>query len=1013
MRENIIRFCSDFGGIHMRHFHARFLAAALTLSLALSTWASASVALGDAIHVSSVTLGEGTDLTRQVFWSNTYSDLRQERYFTYTPNTGVFPKIAYGSSVLSENTLSAMAASLQSEGYRTLGGVNGDFYVVATGEPLGVIVDEGRLVSSASYLNAVGFRADGTAFIGKPQLSVTATFRDHPLIVADVNKIRSDTDGYDLLTNDFGTTTQNTSSGVDVILSPQPQVDGSASQTELTIGGSVTCTVDQVLQSTGSVSIPEGKMVLTINNKCNAWLVSELAALQPGDTVKLDVSSPDSRWDDAVTAVGAMYRLITDGVVSGDLDNTANPRTAIGIKANGQVVIYAIDGRQSGWSIGATLTQVAKRMAELGCVDAVGMDGGGSTTLGATLPGGSFQVLNSPSDGVQRKVSNGLFLVSTQKATGTLGSFYVTPYDNLVLAGTQMQMFSTALDTAYYPMSYNGTVTWAVTNGDGSVTPDGLFTAGSSAGTTHVTASAGNAAGTADITVVKTPDSVSIRRQSTGTVLSSLSLSPGDQYDLSATAVYKSLALKAQDSCFTWSADPAVGTITQDGVLTAADKSGTGKVTVSAGGRSASITVSVAGHIKQLEGFETGVSSLTGSASLQVQAETGADLVRFGSQSARLDYDVSGGIASAAANLPIASGERWLSLWVYGDGSGNALTATVKSSSGGSSVLSLTGLNFTGWKQVRVTLPSDVSALTALNVVYAGGGSPASGTLHLDQFTTSNEDITDLTAPAVSLSRSGAALTATVTDNADQSFDRSAISLAVDGKPVSFTWNTAGKLSATLSVSDGKMHRITVTAMDQSGNLGRASDTVAASESGAVFADMKSHWASPYTTYLYEQGVVSGTTAGSALDFMPDQNITRGDFALMVTRWMGLDGSKYSKVSLPFADAQGIPAWDLNAIKAMYQLGIMKGSSENGTLLCRSKDTITRAEAMTLLGRIQKKGYSRTDLRFTDAASVPAWALPYVQTLAYQGVIGGYNGYLRPDDSLTRCEVAKMLVTMW
>ncbi len=44
--------------------------------------------------------------------------------------------------------------------------------------------------------------------------------------------------------------------------------------------------------------------------------------------------------------------------------------------------MYTIDGRQSGYSIGATLTQVAERMVELGCVTALSLDGGGSTAIG-------------------------------------------------------------------------------------------------------------------------------------------------------------------------------------------------------------------------------------------------------------------------------------------------------------------------------------------------------------------------------------------------------------------------------------------------------------------------------------------------------------------------------------------------------------------------------------------------------------------------------------------------------
>ena len=105
------------------------------------------------------------------------------------------------------------------------------------------------------------------------------------------------------------------------------------------------------------------------------------------------------------------------------------------------MIFYAIDGHQSGYSVGATLTQVAQRLIELGCVDAVGLDGGGSTTIGATMPGNSsMEILNVPSGGSQRAVTNGIFLVSDLKPTGTLDHFYVTPYDSIVLPGAQVSL---------------------------------------------------------------------------------------------------------------------------------------------------------------------------------------------------------------------------------------------------------------------------------------------------------------------------------------------------------------------------------------------------------------------------------------------------------------------------------------------------------------------------------------------------------------------------------------------
>ena len=178
------------------------------------------------------------------------------------------------------------------------------------------------------------------------------------------------------------------------------------------------------------------------------------------------------------------------------------------------------------------------------------------------------------------------------------------------------------------------------------------------------------------------------------------------------------------------------------------------------------------------------------------------------------------------------------------------------------------------------------------------------------------------------------------------------------------------------------------------------------------FLDMTGHWASAYTTYLYDSGVVQGVAAQGGFLFQPDQNITRGEFALMVARWMGLDLSAYAGVELPFADLDTIPAWCLDAMKAMYAEGILQGSLDNGVLMGRATASISRAEAMTILGRIQGQGYLRADLSFTDAGQVAAWALPYVESLVGQGIISGYDNLLRPNDSVTRGEVAKMLYSM-
>lgn len=49
----------------------------------------------------------------------------------------------------------------------------------------------------------------------------------------------------------------------------------------------------------------------------------------------------------------------------------------------------------------------------------------------------------------------------------------------------------------------------------------------------------------------------------------------------------------------------------------------------------------------------------------------------------------------------------------------------------------------------------------------------------------------------------------------------------------------------------------------------------------------------------------------------------------MAANWLGLDLNAYASVSLPYTDTKDIPSWDLNAVKALYELGIMQGSRAN------------------------------------------------------------------------------------
>lgn len=1044
----------------MKHWYTRLSAAGLALSLLIGQAALASDALGHDLHAGTQTLSEGTTATRGYFWSDTYSDLRTERYVTYTPNETVTPAVAYGTTVLNRDTLSNMAKSLEEQGKRVVGGTNGDFYVLSTGQPLGMVVSDGVVRSSSSYHSAIGFRSDGTAFVGTPNLYISVTMGEDRLTVfGGLNKIRqvrtADGGGLTLLTPDFGETTQNIAPGVDVFLrvvtaeeelGETVSAEESGVWQELTlsdqprIGGRVKCVVDYVSEAAGPNPIPKDGFVLTMNGKDDEGTLNMLRSLQPGDEVNLDIISEDTRWNEATQALGAMYRLLDNGQVGENLSAERTARTAIGIQADGTVIFYTIDGKQPGHSVGATCLQVAQRLLELGCVEAVGLDGGGSTTLGLTTPAQeTMSVVNRPSDGAERKNSTAIFLTTELPATGEPGYLQVEPGDALLLSGTRLPLEAYEVDTGYRLMGLAREVSYTATGG-GEILGD-TFVAGGESGSHTVTAEKGELTGQATVTVVRTPDEIVVFNEETDSSVGILALEPGESVGLRAVSSWRKLNLRSQDTCYTWECDEAVGTVTADGYFTAGDKTAEGNLYVTAGERTVTIPVSVAGHILPLEDFEGEELSFAPLLSAEAETEGNLNYVRYGRQSMKLTYDLpAGGTSAVTGDLPISAGEKYLGMWVYGDASGNRLGAAVKTVTGEEELL-LTTLDFSGWRHVLTALPEGTEALTGLRVTRGEENGPdggedwtavQSGSVWLDQLTTSNEDLLDDMAPVIQLKLEGTKLTATVTDNVDKSFAAPAVVLSYDGATLQGTWDPVrGTLTAQLPLPEVKpleegeedplgvtpepqpAHRVTVTAVDISGNLGRESLTVPG-DALVEFADLTDHWAAEYVSYLYEQGITNGVAADEGLYYLPGNTITRAEFFTMVARWMGLDLTEYAGVELPFVDAADIPEWALGAVKAMYARGIVQGSMDYGVLYGYPNMGISRAEVMTILGRTQLRGWRLAELdAFEDRGDIPQWAESYVSSLVGQGIVNGYeDGTLKPTAPMSRGEVAKVLTML-
>lgn len=113
---------------------------------------------------------------------------------------------------------------------------------------------------------------------------------------------------------------------------------------------------------------------------------------------------------------------------------------------------------------------------------------------------------------------------------------------------------------------------------------------------------------------------------------------------------------------------------------------------------------------------------------------------------------------------------------------------------------------------------------------------------------------------------------------------------------------------------------------------------------GDVFPDVaKDRWSVTEIEYMAADGVINGYPDG---EFKPEQNLTRAEFAALISRFVKLDESDNNEAVFPDLDNGH---WAYGDIMALYDEGFINGY-EDGTF--RAENEITRAEVMTVVNKI-------------------------------------------------------------
>ncbi|MEU8347260.1 phosphodiester glycosidase family protein [Spirillospora sp. NPDC048832] len=316
------------------------------------------------------------------------------------------------------------AVSEMANAQNAVAGVNGDYFdvtsthpgVAPTGSSSGPAVDGGRPLKGAvpdgqrfgpalppgtSAEDVIGVGRDGRGHVARLRLTGDVRSGKKSIALRGLNQYAIRVGGVGAFDSRWGEASrQRAVCGTDEVRG----APCSTNTAEVTVRRGV---VTGVSGTVGAGAIPDGTTVLVGREKG----ADALRRLRAGDRVRVSY-----RFTGPVRfrfAVGG-FPILRDGRPPAGLDpNGPAPRTAAGVSRDGRHLYLVVADGRSERSGGLTVAELASLLDRAGADDAVNLDGGGSSTFVARVPGAaSVTVRNVPSDGAERAVANGIGVFS-------------------------------------------------------------------------------------------------------------------------------------------------------------------------------------------------------------------------------------------------------------------------------------------------------------------------------------------------------------------------------------------------------------------------------------------------------------------------------------------------------------------------------------------------------------------------------------------------------------------------
>ncbi|WP_169306727.1 phosphodiester glycosidase family protein [Cohnella pontilimi] len=714
-------------------------------------------------------------------------------------------QIISGKAAETVNAIETIGDQAQREmlkGNQVVAGINADMYDMSTGMPNGLMVKDGQLVTSqgpdernGSYRTSfymdqnnkpgiASVHTEGKLTVGETVYDVNLLNRNQGVsdgLVIDTSNITRN----HKLTHFYKGTVGNSAFAlirVDHFNGVNPGKDY--------IG-----TIEEIYTADG-FDIPAGYVVLA----GYGTMKSVVESLPKGDKVsfRYDLYVGADQNNNIATSVAFNTWLVRDGhaLTASEMPDKStfttgpNARTALGIKADGSVIVVTVDKPSTAFSesIGASLPDLAKYLQEAGAVNALNLDGGGSTEMIVRKAGSDRPVtVNHPSDGNSRQVTNSLLFVSTAAKTGVVG--HVVVDKNVTLYQGSSYDFSYRMTDEFGNAIKNAasTVQWETTFG--SIDANGQYTAPKQPGSGNVTATVNGVKGSAKVTVVDSFASIAFTANNS-VVMQQNETKPFDFKALDASGNQ----VIVDPSQAVWSLTGNIGTVSESGLVTAAAEHGTGTLTATIGGQTITASITVGLKEQVIDDFETypiegyhlsgygygNVTQYAGAAGTSKMLSISTDIKHSGNSSFKMDYDFSKWTKQLNGTLNWIphwyTGSKWpnelaaqmdttyktdvypkkFGMWVYGDGKAPWLRAIFVDGNNANKTIDLTSdkddINWTGWKYIEVPIPQGWQLPIRLNYLYMvetdKSKVPYSGSVYFDDLKfLYTDDVTDFSGP--------------------------------------------------------------------------------------------------------------------------------------------------------------------------------------------------------------------------------------------------------------------------